>query len=271
MVLHGTTVDEVSDAPIDLTRLHAALAERWQRIDVVAETGSTNADLLADEAAPDRSVLVAEQQSAGRGRLDRTWSSPPGAGLTFSAVLRPSVPIASWGWIPLLAGVALHEAVAALARVPVALKWPNDLLAGPQLRKVAGILAQTSGTAVVVGVGINVAMGEQQLPVAEATSLRLCGAATLDRTDLLIEILERLDAWVTRWHERGGDAAACGLAESYRAACATVGQLVSVTGIDGRSLTGTATGIDADGRLRVEADGVEQVVGAGDVQHLRPV
>ena len=76
-------------------------------------------------------MLVAEHQHAGRGRLDRSWTSPPRAGLTFSIVLRPTVPIRTWGWLPLLAGVALDEAVAAATGVPVALKWPNDLLHGP--------------------------------------------------------------------------------------------------------------------------------------------
>src|SRR3954470_6141584 len=96
---------------LDLARLRAALDPRWARIEIVAETESTNADLLADAEAPDRSALAAEHPPAGRGRFDRSWTSPPGAGLTFSALLRPSVPIQHWGWLPLLAGVALHEAV----------------------------------------------------------------------------------------------------------------------------------------------------------------
>jgi BirA family biotin operon repressor/biotin-[acetyl-CoA-carboxylase] ligase len=237
----------------------------------VAETGSTNADLLADEAAPDRSVLVAEHQLAGRGRLNRQWTFPPRAGLAFSALLRPSVPIATWGWLPLLAGVALYEAVGEAAGIPVALKWPNDLLAGPQQRKLAGILAHTSGAAVVVGIGLNVSLTEDELPVPTATSLQLCGALNLDRTALLIGILAHLDSWMERWEDSGGDAAACGLADAYRDACATIGQLVTVTAIEGAALTGTATGLDADGRLRVLVDGTEHVIGAGDVEHLRPV
>ncbi|HJQ43916.1 MAG TPA: biotin--[acetyl-CoA-carboxylase] ligase, partial [Jatrophihabitantaceae bacterium] len=131
--------------PLDESGLRDLLGTRWQRVVVVDETTSTNADLLQDTSAPDRSVLVAEVQTAGRGRLDRTWTSPPGAGLTFSVLLRPDVPMQHWGWLPLIAGVALHEAVASSTAVPVALKWPNDLLAGAESRKAAGILAQTSG------------------------------------------------------------------------------------------------------------------------------
>ncbi len=87
--------------PIDADALRAALGERWPRTEVVAEAESTNADLLADEHAPDRAVLVAEHQRSGRGRLDRSWTSPPRAGLTFSVVLRPAAPVRTWGWLPL--------------------------------------------------------------------------------------------------------------------------------------------------------------------------
>src|SRR5581483_5281367 len=218
---------------LDAERLRAALAPRWARVDVVPETASTNADLLVDAAAPDRTVLAAEHQVAGRGRFDRDWSSPPGSGLTFSVLLRPDVPLPRWGWLPLLAGVALHEAVTATTGVATSLKWPNDLLAGPDGGKLAGILAQTSGAAVVVGIGLNVHAGRAELPVPTATSLALAGAGEVDRTDLLAAVLTRLDARVAQWADCGGDAAACGLAAAYRAACATLGRPVRVTLGDG--------------------------------------
>src|SRR5436305_1407383 len=129
---------------LDLARLRSSLGSRWARIDLVAETASTNADLLADPAAPDRSALAAEHQLAGRGRFDRSWTSPARAGLTFSALLRPAVPIQHWGWLPLLTGVALHEAVVETCGVAAGLKWPNDLLATADGGKLAGVLAQTS-------------------------------------------------------------------------------------------------------------------------------
>lgn len=256
--------------PIDADALRTALGERWARAEVVAETESTNAVLMHDETAPDRSVLVAEHQASGRGRLDRSWQSPPGAGLTFSVVLRPTAPIRTWGWLPLLAGVALYDAVRAVTGLEVALKWPNDLLAVPSEEKLAGILAQTSGAAVVVGIGLNVSTTRDELPVATATSLELCGASDVDRTQLLAAILTRLDARAAQWSEVEGDAEACGLAAAYRAACATIGRQVAVTTTAGASVVGQARGIDADGRLQVEVDGAVEMVGAGDVEHLRP-
>lgn len=255
---------------LDLARLRAALDARWARIDVVAETESTNADLLADPEAPDRSALAAEHQAAGRGRFDRSWASPARAGLTFSALLRPAVPIQHWGWLPLLAGVALHEAVTECTSIATSLKWPNDLLADSDGRKLAGVLAQTSGPAVVVGIGINVDTTAAELPVDTATSLALAGADGVDRTELLIAVLVRLDARYAQWSDCLGDAAACGLAADYREACATIGRPVRVTMADGTVVDGEARDVDEIGRLVVASADGDQAIGAGDVEHLRP-
>jgi BirA family transcriptional regulator, biotin operon repressor / biotin---[acetyl-CoA-carboxylase] ligase len=259
----------VERAPLDTGRLREALSPRWARIDVVDETESTNADLLADAAAPDRTALAAEHQVAGRGRFDREWNSPARAGLTFSVLLRPEVPIQRWGWLPLLAGIALHEAVGPATGVAAALKWPNDLLA-PDGRKLAGILAQTSGPAVVIGIGVNVDTTLDELPVENATSLALCGAAGVDRTELLIAILTRIDARDAQWSDCDGDAAACGLAEAYRTACGTLGRPVRVTLADGETVIGDATDVDEIGRLLVRTPRGVQPIGAGDVEHVRP-
>jgi BirA family biotin operon repressor/biotin-[acetyl-CoA-carboxylase] ligase len=256
--------------PVDSDALRAAVGPRWARVEVVAETESTNAALMQDTAAPDRSVLVAEHQASGRGRLDRTWESPARAGLTFSIVLRPMAPIPTWGWLPLLTGVALHDAVRSVTGLDLALKWPNDLLGGPSEGKLAGILAQTSGEAVVVGIGLNVSTTREELPVPTATSLELCGATDVDRTELLVAILTGLDARAAQWSDVGGDAEACGLAADYRAACATLGRQVSVTTTSGVAVTGAARAIDSDGRLQVDTGDRLEVIGAGDVQHLRP-
>lgn len=255
--------------PLDAPRLRNLLAPRWARVEVVEETASTNADLLADADAPDRSLLAAEHQTAGRGRFDRSWTSPPRAGLTFSVLLRPAVPAPLWGWLPLLAGVALHEAVTATADVPTSLKWPNDLLAAQDGRKIAGILVQTSGDAVVVGIGINVDTTAAELPDDAATSLALCGAE-IDRTELLAAILTRLDARCAQWTDHGGDAAACGLAAAYRSACATLGRRVRVTLAGGTGLEADAVDIDELGRLVVRTAAGEQPISAGDIEHLRP-
>lgn len=255
---------------LDAQRLRAALAPRWARVDVVEETASTNADLLADLDAPDRTTLAAEHQLAGRGRFDRAWTSPPRAGLTFSALLRPQVTLQHWGWLPLLAGVALHEAVDETTGVATTLKWPNDLLVAADGRKVAGILAQTSGEAVVIGIGVNVDTSADELPVATATSLAIAGAGEVDRTALLAAILARLDARCAQWEDCGGDAAACGVAAAYRAACSTLGMAVRVTLGTGEVVEGEAIDLDEIGRLVVRTPTGVQAVGAGDVEHLRP-
>lgn len=251
-------------APLDADRLRAALAERWARVEVVEETASTNSDLAEDPGAPDRCVLVAEHQTAGRGRFTRTWTSPPRAGLTFSMLLRPRMPRAQWGWLPLLAGVALAEAVTETAGVPVTLKWPNDLLIARDGRKLAGVLAQTTADAVVIGVGINVSADATELPVDSATSLRLAGS-DVDRTELLLAILRRVDHLVTEWTASGTPA----VAGPYRALCATLGSEVRVTLADGETIEGTALDVDSAGRLVVRTAAGESALSAGDVQHLR--
>ncbi|MEO9138371.1 MAG: biotin--[acetyl-CoA-carboxylase] ligase [Jatrophihabitans sp.] len=253
---------------IDVESLRSSLSARWPRIDVVEQTSSTNADLIERIDPADRTVLIAEHQVAGRGRFDREWNSPARAGLTFSVLLRPDVPLASWGWLPLLTGTALAEAVRDETGVQTALKWPNDLLVGDA--KAAGILAQTAGDAVVIGIGLNVSTTAEELPVATATSLQLAGAERPDRTRLLIAILERLDARAAQWNDCGGDAAACGLDVAYRSICSTLGTDVRVAAADGSVVEGRAEDLDGFGHLVVRTGEATLVLGAGDVEHLRP-
>lgn len=254
---------------MDTASLRSALAGRWSRIDVVDETTSTNADLLARADLGDRVALVAEHQTSGRGRFDRVWTSPPRAGLTFSAALRPQVPLARWGWLPLLAGVALAEAVRHETGVATSLKWPNDLLVDG--RKAAGILAQTSGAElVVIGIGLNVSTTRDELPFASATSLALEGTTSLDRTTLLVAILTRLDARAAQWTDFAGDAEACGLVAAYRECCATIGARARVSGADGSVLEGVVDDVDADGRLVIQSGGATHTISTGDVEQLRP-
>lgn len=251
--------------PIDLDRVRSLTGASWA-VDVVAATESTNADLLAAPDAADRTVLAAEHQTAGRGRLDRSWVSPPRAGLTFSVLLRPAATPDTWGWLPLLAGVALAEAVSDGTGVAAALKWPNDLIAGPDERKLAGILAQSSGAAVVVGIGLNVSTAADELPVETATSLGLLGAPEVDRTALLAGILDRIDRWYRRWQADGERA---GLASAYRARCATLGRPVRVALAGGGAVEGTASDVDDFGRLRLRTGNGVETIAAGDVAHLR--
>lgn len=261
--------EHVSRAPLDVAALQAGLEPPWTRLTVVDETESTNADLLgAAEGTAEGTVLVAEHQSAGRGRLDRAWTSPPRSGLTFSVLVRPGTPPATWGWLPLLAGVAVCDAVGA-AGVEAMLKWPNDLLLGAEQRKAAGILVQVAGDAAVIGIGLNVSTTAQELPVPTAASLATEGGE-VERSALLATILAELGQRYLDWRDARGDAQACGLAADYAACCATVGQHVTVSTADGTALRGRASGIDPEGRLRVSADGREHVVAAGDVHHIRP-
>ena len=240
----------------------------WSEIQVVAETGSTNADVLAlaRAGAAEGLVLAAEMQTAGRGRLGREWISRPGEALTFSVLLRPgTVPQAAWGWVPLLAGVAVVSAVRSVTAVSAALKWPNDVLAGDG--KLAGILAERSGDAIVVGIGLNIGAGP---PVPTATSLLAQGAAATDKPALLAAILASLGDWYGRWRESGGDAGSCGLHAEYVARCVTIGRVVRVDLPGGASLDGTATGVDSTGRLLVtSAFAGLTAVSAGDVVHVR--
>lgn len=256
---------------IDLTQLRSALGERWARVSVVESTGSTNADLMADGDAPDRTLLVAEDQVAGRGRLDRTWWTPPRAGLTFSVLLRPRLPVAVWGWLPLLAGVALHSAVVATTGVAASLKWPNDLLAEPSGLKLAGILAQSRGDRVVIGIGLNVSTTADELALDTASSLMLSGSAEVDRTSLLVAVASRLDALAAQWAAADGDAEQSGLAAAYRAVCSSLGRRVKLTMSNSSELLGQVLGIEPDGRLRLVSDSGEIVVGAGDLTHLRAI
>ncbi|MGC0420573.1 biotin--[acetyl-CoA-carboxylase] ligase [Embleya sp. AB8] len=241
----------------------------WREVDVLPETGSTNADLARRADETEGLVLVAESQVAGRGRLDRRWTAPPRSGLAVSVTLAPNeVPVARWGWLPLLAGVAAASAVSRVSGVEVRLKWPNDLLVGE--RKLAGILAERAGTAVVLGIGLNVSLRQDELPVPTATSLLLSGAENIDRDPLLRALLRELEEWYTRWRLAEGDARASGLLTAYTEACATIGRRVRVDLPAGPALEGAATAIDDDGRLVVTGPDGPTPVGAGDVVHVRP-
>jgi len=286
-----------SPAPAEVPALDAEALRRavlrpgglWRALDVTPSTGSTNADLLARarDGAPEGVVLAAEEQSAGRGRMGRSWQSPPRAALTFSLLLRPApVPPARRGWLPLLAGTAVAGAVRTVAAVDARLKWPNDVLAGEA--KLGGILAEAVGDAVIVGVGLNVSavppgLPEQALP---ATSLRALGTASLAREPLLAEILAEFGRWYLAWREAGGDPDRCGLRAGYTRLSATIGRRVRVEMPGGQLLSGLAAGVDEDGRLLVrsepgegpgegpgggpgEGPGEELAVVAGDVVHLR--
>lgn len=215
--------------PLNAAALRRALVTGdglWTSLEVVASTGSTNTDLATRAAElPEGAVVVAEEQSAGRGRLDRSWVAPARSGLFFSVLFKPgdAVPQEQWGWLTLLAGVATATGLSRAAGVDTALKWPNDLLVSVdgEERKTGGILAERVEDGVIVGIGLNVTLTEEELPVPAAGSLLLAKATVTDREPLLKAVLRSLEEWYGNWRAAGGDPAASGLQETYAAGCAT--------------------------------------------------
>ncbi|RBY86588.1 biotin--[acetyl-CoA-carboxylase] ligase [Blastococcus sp. TF02A-30] len=257
---------------LDAEALQSALVRDtslWRSLEVLPEVGSTNTELLdrARDDLPEGAVLVAEHQVSGRGRLDRVWTSPPRAGLTVSFLLRPDVPAARRGWLPLLTGVALAESVRETTGVLSSLKWPNDLLARDG-RKLAGILAQSSGDAVVVGVGLNVSTSAAELP-GTGTSLSVVTGGTVDRGPLLLAFLRAVESRYRRWATVLGDPVSSQLAQDYLGWSSTVGSEVEVTLPDGSALHGTAQAVDWDGRLVVRTPEGTVELASGDVRHVR--
>lgn len=258
--------------PDPATRPFLDSARLPPQVEVLAESPSTNAEVAARarDGAADGLVVVAEHQTAGRGRLDRSWVVPPRAALTFSLLLRPDLPPAAWPWIPLWAGYVVHAAL--LPIVPtVGLKWPNDVLVPGEAddRKLAGILVERvetpRGPAAVVGIGLNVDLTEEELPVPIATSIALATGVAPDRTALLGDLVAGLA------DHRGLLADRERLRAAYTQACLTIGRDVRVEVPAGDPVTGTASGLDRDGRLVVRTAAGDVPVGAGDVVHVRTV
>ncbi|MGW4721908.1 biotin--[acetyl-CoA-carboxylase] ligase [Streptomyces sp. NPDC004291] len=273
----GGRWSDLDRPPLNETALRRALVlpdGLWTSLDVVPTTGSTNTDLAARASdLPEGAVLVAEEQTSGRGRLDRTWSAPARSGIFVSVLLKPDVPAHRWGWLPLLTGVAAATGLAKAAGVDMSLKWPNDLLVSVkgEERKTGGILAERAGTdGVVVGLGLNVTLREDELPVSGAGSLLLADAVSTDRDTLLRAVLRSLAQWYGEWTRAGGDPGASGLQEAYAAGCATLGRRVRAELPGERTLEGEAIALDGDGRLVVATEGGgTEAVGAGDIVHVR--
>jgi BirA family biotin operon repressor/biotin-[acetyl-CoA-carboxylase] ligase len=239
-------------------------------VEIVEEAGSTNA-LVAERArqgADAGLVIVAEHQTAGRGRLDRSWEVPPRAALTFSVLVRPTVEPAAWPWLPLLTGYAVHAALADRAD-GIGLKWPNDLLVdspkGPL--KLGGILVERvetpTGPAAVLGIGINVHQTQAELPIPDAISLEQLVEGTPDRTELLGGILGSIEALMPLLEDTES------LRRAYAGECLTLGKQVRVEVPAGEPVVGTAIDLDAGGRLVVQTATGDVPVGAGDVIHVR--
>jgi len=240
---------------LDAGAIASLAATRFADVTWLAEVGSTNDEVAgrARGGAAEGVVVVADRQTAGRGRRGRTWDAPAGSSLLVSVLLRPPAPHLA----VVASGLAAVDACREAAGAATTLKWPNDLVAEGGA-KLAGILAEAvgGGDAVVVGLGLNVDWGDVPLP-AGATSLAGMGRPT-DRTSLLVAYLVALESRCRQ--------APAPLMADYRAACSTIGRQVRVELPGGRALEGTATAVDDDGRLVVDG----RAIAAGDVVHVRP-
>lgn len=249
-------------------------ATRFGDVRWFPEIDSTNRWVLeqARAGAPEGLVAVADHQTAGRGRLGRSWTAPPGASLLVSVLLRPDLPPESLHLVTAAVALAASDGGRKVAGVESSLKWPNDLLVGD--RKLAGVLAEADlgargGGAVVVGIGINVNWPGELPPdlAATATSLDRVAGHEVDREALLVELLVGLEG---RYAGLGGESGRAALASEYRTRCSTIGREVRVELAD-ESFTGTAADVNDAGQLLVTTDVCLRTVSAGDVVHLRPL
>ena len=254
----------------------SASKEFASKLEYLPEIGSTNTYLL--EAAqkfdwPDFSVVVTDNQTAGRGRMDRSWIAQPGKALAVSVLLRPQgIALENYGWFPLIAGLAMRNAVASLIDEElVKLKWPNDVLVAGE--KISGVLSELlqDGKSVVVGAGLNLTQSKEELPIANATSLKVHGVVGFGLDDVLVRYLASLRRLYEEFLAANADAASSGLLDELLSVSATVGKEVQVILPDESSFVGHAAGLDPQGRLLVAISNPTEIraVAAGDIQHLR--
>ena len=249
---------ELLRAPLDQAEISRLITRYW-RVKVVELTSTTQGDLaqlVRDGKAKVGDVIVAEYQSAGRGRLDRSFEAAQGTALLFSFYIKPQRNRDDWGWIPLIAGYSVAQSLHAFHAV---VKWPNDILI--KGKKVSGLIAEVVGDGVVIGIGVNVGMEENQLPVDTATSLLVEGGEDITRDELICEILEEFEEHFLQW-DQGIDE----VQPLYKQLSATIGTEVRVEYPGGASQHGIAEGISDTGALILN-DGTH--VQSADVIHLR--
>lgn len=249
---------ELLRAALDQAKINNLITQYW-RVSVVELTSTTQGDLVRlvqEGSAKVGDVIVAEYQSAGRGRLNRSFEAPMGSALLFSFYIEPRRNRDDWGWIPLIAGYSVAKTLHAFKAT---IKWPNDILIDS--KKVSGLIAEVVGDGVVVGIGVNVGMEENELPVETATSLLLQGGVDLTRDQLLCEILEEFEEHFLQW-DQGIDE----VQPLYLHMSATVGKEVRIEYPGGKSHIATADSISDTGALVLD-DGTH--VQSADVIHLR--
>jgi BirA family transcriptional regulator, biotin operon repressor / biotin---[acetyl-CoA-carboxylase] ligase len=250
----------------------------WRSVTVFPTIASTNTVgmALAGAGCPTGVTLVTDLQTAGRGRLDRLWVAPAGTSAMFSVVLNPGRGEHELGVLPLLAGVAVAESLEFVTGIPIRLKWPNDLFIldqeAPSGRggKVGGLLAErdASSGAVVLGVGINVDLGADDLPIPAATSLTLAGVPRPRRAKVIGRAIARIESWFTAWDAVATDPQALDrLLASYRDRCISIGAELTVAGPGGERMRGRGAGIGPRGELLVDTGDRTVPVVVGDVVH----
>ena len=255
--------------PIDVDVLRADLRAPWNQLDIVEETGSTNADLIARAAAGEDiagAVLLAEHQSAGRGRGGRVWTAVPrGLVIVSVAVSTDGVDAQHWGLLPLLTGVAVADTLAAIG-IRAGVKWPNDVLVDGA--KIAGILAEVASPkpVVVLGIGLNVQVLPAEIDQPQATSVRALGVSA-ERTEIARILLGELATRIRGWQVGPAEA----FLADYRQRSATLGRPVRALLPGGNEIVGTASDVDAHGRLCIDTGAGTEVVAAADIVHLRPL
>ena len=244
----------------------------WSSLDLVESVGSSNtvlAERVREGTAGAGTVLVVEEQTAGRGRRDRGWVAPRYSSAMLSLVVEPTTDSAAGGWLPLISALAVTDALASTAFVEATIKWPNDVVVGES--KIGGILSEVvqtaNGSAVVVGMGVTVDQGAGELPSADATSVRLTGSE-VDRSTLVVSCLTAWERWYRAWEGESGSAGS--VMAAYEQRSSTLGRAVRAHLPDGAEVAGMARRLDDHGHLVIDIEGDEQVVAAADVVHLRP-
>lgn len=259
-------VDPAAQRGVEHARPEDIHAQSPWRVEWVEATGSTNDDLSAKAHAgePAGLVIATCDQTAGHGRLGRTWTAPAGSALAMSVLVRPQRDTTAWSLLPLLGGMAVQGALATYGLGDDArLKWPNDVVMTSDELKISGVLCIAAQGAVVMGMGINTAMTHEQLPVLQATSMHLQGVEAYAQ-DVCDQVLAALSELLAMF-EAGEDAA---LLERYRSLSATLGRQVRAHTPSG-DVIGRAADIASDGALVIETDEGSAVVSAADVIHLR--
>jgi BirA family transcriptional regulator, biotin operon repressor / biotin---[acetyl-CoA-carboxylase] ligase len=243
---------------LDASAISHALASTYWRVSTISEVTSTQ-ELLRTSNPSHGDVLATEYQSAGKGRLDRSFEAERSTALLFSLFIKPNISKEHWSFIPLLAGLSVTQVLNEICESDKFLtKWPNDILINE--KKISGMISETHRDGVIVGIGINISMSQVQLPVPTASSILIELGTVLNRNLLLPEILLRFAENLALW-ETGQD-----FVVEYEALSATINREVKAIAPDGTESMGIALGIDTSGALLLSE---QRTIHVGDVLHLR--